>query len=174
MKRKIYLHRKQRRACGKRKRRLKNPRAEQANKKWMKTNIKINHFDKVKGRQEKSARCAFFDGLPSFAFTGSFSPSFSSCEVCWLKEKLLPKCNLNLRCYPQDFPARTFQSVTNDLEVSFARQKKVFRSSWCVKCINFLRLMHSRLKLALNIQCGVFSRLNFGFQVQAMLSDWNY
>lgn len=138
MKRKIYLHRKQRRARGEMEWRLENPRAEQANEKWTKTNIKINHFDKVKGRLEKSAPfgacCAFFDRLPSLAFTGSFSPPFSSCEVLLIKGKIIAEMQFkSARCYPQDFPARTFQSVTNEFEVKFA--EKSFWSSWCVKCI---------------------------------------
>lgn len=92
-------------------------------KEWLKRNIKINHFDKVKGRQ-KSA----FESRFSFSLTLSFfihlSPSpliyvtifkvsFSVAirlhwifEACWLKEKLLPKCNLNLRSYPTSFSQR--------------------------------------------------------------------
>lgn len=80
----------------------------------MKRNIKINHFDKVKGRQKK-VHLGFFFFLSHFyspfaldlcfifrlffmfqlqlAFTGFF---FSLLKVCWLKGKLLPKCNLNL------------------------------------------------------------------------------
>lgn len=57
-----------------------------------------------------------------------------------IKGKIIAEMQFkSARCYPQDFPARTFQSVTNELEVSFA-EKTVFWSNECVKSIGLFEV----------------------------------
>lgn len=116
------------------------------NKKWMRRSIKINHFDKVKGRQKK-VRCSSHSLSLSlllpliyvmflrffFVVCTAIRLRWTSSKPCWLKEKLLPKCNLNLRCYPSNVPERN--SKAKSLVTLFADLIVICWLGRCISCV---------------------------------------